>query len=334
MNPVRPIFYFDVKKSEWIRSSSTKDCPEGVLMTRQFLNWLRNKFDFQVEKIEKVYFYKKCSIIPEIYKSLTLARAEPGISEGKKKLLKQTVNFSCGYFGYNANKNKTFYTRKLVLDMPQTFDMTKGHVVEMLYNTNLPAIGADRVQDDLVFLLSIPKKKFAQKVSAVPIPLFVNIVESGKFRMSQFLSFLDTHVKSNDFRHCYTHIDNCILVFSKDDAMDCVPDRLKTSFQRNAAEFFNDEKPGGFKFEKGFSSTQDWKFVTHRMQNHVLMCDKKGTVKSAAFKDLNTFDAFDYSVKILKKQKVSLQVTRRVNKLQGLDTHVQTVSFLPKMFAK
>jgi hypothetical protein len=292
------------------------------------LDFLRNEFNFQVEKIDKVYFYKKCKFLPQIFKNLTDARADPKISEGKRKLLKQTVNYSCGYFGLNSNKNKIFHEKKLMLHLPQRFDINKGYSAEMLYNTDLPAVGSN--QDDLSLLISTPRKKLARKVSEVPIPLFINIVETGKLRMAQFLSFLDTHIPADSFRHCYTHVDNCVLILSEDKIEKIIPDNLWKSYDEKHSEFFDETKPGGFKFENGWDSEFDWKFCTSRPQNHVIMCDNQGIVKSAAFKDLLAPQAFAYSLEMLKKNKVTLSVSRRINKLAGLAKHDQKITFVGK----
>jgi hypothetical protein len=206
--------------------------------------------------------------------------------------------------------------------------MKKGHCCEMLYNQSLPASKSE--EDDLIFLVSTPIKQKIRKVSAVPLPLFVSIIETGKLRLVEFLSFLDFHLKKDAWRYCYSHVDNCVFVFGSDDISDCVLPVRKKSFESNIGLFFDDEKPGGFKIELRFDSTTDWKFCSHSPQNHIALSNGTGYVKSAAFKELDLQTAFDNAVKFLNREKVSVPVTRRVNKLAGLETEPQILHYFNK----
>jgi len=334
---VKPLFHYNEKAlhgtqncGEWLRLDSTKDeCSQkGILVTKQYLDFLRKEFNFQVTGIEKVYFFKNSNQIPLIYQNLIETRAQPNISEGKKKLIKKTVNYSAGYFGFNTNKNETQFNRRYYVNLPKGYELQVAgkpfkYVVELVDKEN-------NFDEKSILMISRPiARPQIRKPSNFPLPLFVTIVEMGKLRLAQFLSFLDQNLRSTSFRHCYSHVDNCLVVFSSNNWHDCIAPGRETIFHQQVDQFVHSERPGGFKIAKFISKEQRWSFCTPKTQNHVVVTAdaSKDYVKSAALQNLGCFRSFRLSLELLKKHRVNVVRQLRTNKLLGRKTHQKILRY-------
>jgi hypothetical protein len=154
------------------------------------------------------------------------------------------------------------------------------------------------------------------------LPLFVSVVEYGKYRMSQFLSFLDKFMRPGSFRHCYSNIDNVILVLSESSLMECVKPELMEEFLQEKHQFFQPSVPGHLKLEWIEKSPPDWRFISGMTQNYSLI-SADSRHKNSALNHISSLQSYEASCAMLEKKPISFEQRRRTNKLANLDTVVK-----------
>ena len=308
-----PLLVKNKDNKGWKRTCSTQS--NAMMMTKDYLTWLVKHFNFQVDTIQCVFFYKKCMVLNSIFKELTCLRMSPTISSSVKTLLKNVINFSAGYFGLNEKKQAK-KTSKLMCNVGSYFKLKK-HVAQHVGN----------FENHNYFIVTTARKtKSIQRMSVAPLPIFVCIVEFGKKRLSEILCFFETHLLPHKYRHLYSNVDNVLFVLSTrtlDEAVD--PQKLQ-NYLTTKSLFFQENAPGHLKPELAICSDQDWKFVSHAtMQYSIATKDPRESTYKCHLNNLSCQEVFDYSLKRLNKQSIAVNQTRRVNKVVNKD--VETVTF-------
>ena len=177
----KPLLFKLENKSTWSKGSSTAESGQ-LLLTKDYVDWLVKYFNFQITTIHKVYIYKKCSVLNGIFKDLTHLRMTPTISIPTKQLVKNVINYAAGFFGLNEDKGSNV-KYKIVTSVGARYE-TRLNALEQL----------GQLENNHFQLKSRCKKKKCvdgNSKSFAPIPVFVFIVEFGKLRMSQIMSFFD-----------------------------------------------------------------------------------------------------------------------------------------------
>jgi hypothetical protein len=138
------------QKNQWKQCNSTELTHKGMLLTQDFYKYLQREHNFVVDKIHKVYFYRNCTVLPQIFKELVETRMNPLISPEEKQLLKNIVNYSAGFFGYNEQKHETKSVCRLVTRVPARY----GH--EHYFKSRLSDVTV--VRDTRIMFLQTTKR--------------------------------------------------------------------------------------------------------------------------------------------------------------------------------
>ena len=316
---LQPLFILN-EKQRWDRASQT-DKP--ILLTKDYYQFLAQHFDFQITSIECIFFYKICPVLNNIFQNLVHQRTNVDITPNKKQLLKNIVNYSAGFFGFNQNKQSS-QMHRIVTQATKHYDPTKH---------SFNVIGS--VENDCYLIKTTYKYRdplrTKQKACQSAFPLYVSIVEFGKLRMSQILTFFDAYLMPCNYRHLYTNIDNVIIAISTPTIDAAVKPHLKNQYEIEKAKYLHPTLPGHLKIEFEFSQDKDWKFVSPMMQNHAIITNDINLTaqKNSHVRYVSSIQAYNYSCKLLDSISISIPQTRRVNKL--INTKVQQQTFVLKL---
>ena len=311
---LKPLFLQNEKR-KWDRHSDT---PQSMLLTKDYCNFLIKNFNFQITSVQSIFFYKVCPLFNTIYQNLVHQRTDPYITANKKQLLKNIVNYSAGFFGFNQNKKMT-QSHRIVSEVTTCFDMTK-HSIQYLGDVQ-----------DTCYLIKTTCRYFdsettKQKACVSPLALYVTIVEFGKLRMAEILTFFDYYLLPENYRHLYSNIDNVIIALSTPTLESSVKPHLVQQFDIEKHKFLHPTLPGHLKVEFQFFQENEWKFISPMMQNHAIITKEStaGTHKNSSIRYASTQQAYNYSLKLLQRHQISVPQTRRVNKLLNTNVHKQT----------
>ena len=307
---LKPLF-FKEEEGGWSRLDETT---HDIIMTKDYLDYLRKEFNFQVSSISSVFFYKKCTTFNSIFKNLVTQRADANISLCRKQLLKKIINYSTGFFGFNQNKPGQS-THKIVSKFSRRYDIFR-HAVTIL----------DKVENKNYYIKTTYRRPSQRtKTCLSPLPIYCFIVEYGKMKMSQILTFFDYFLDPESYRHLYTNTDNLILALSTETIDQAVKPHLQDWYEIEKSFIFSDTEPGYLKQEFYFGKETQWKFVSPLMQNYsILTCDSPGLHKSSVFKHVSTQESYNYSLQLLNRQTVTFSEPRRTHKVVNTNTHQQT----------
>ena len=317
----KPLF-LQGKQKRWDRFSSTEMCKQGILLTRDYLNYLIKEHNFQVTKISKIYFYKKCYILPQIFQQLVQTRSDPFITKEKKQLLKNIVNYAAGFFGYNEVKHQTKFSCRLVTKVPRRYrnqHQLCSRIEDVTWINNVR----------IMFLKTWRNIKKKKGASSCAFPLYIGITEWGKKRLSETFCHFEKYLLPQKYRLVYSNVDNAIICLSTDTIEEAVDPKWIDKFSSLKNSFFSDSLPGHLKEEFVFTSESAWKFVSGMIQNYAILTNgvNAGLSKTSALNHISTLQAYDASCAMLNYQSFSIDQTRRTNKLAHLKTVVQTLHF-------
>jgi hypothetical protein len=167
-----------------------------------------------------------------------------------------------------------------------------------------------------------------RKASSSPLPLFVCIIEYGKLRMSDILTFFDTWLLPRTHCHLYTNVDNVIMALSTPTLEDAVVPSLRNDFEQEKNRFFLAGKPGHLKQEWTIPAENKWRFVSALVQNWAVMCaDGTGIHKNSVLSNVTDQVSYDASCNILDKIVMSVPQIRRTNKMFNMETKEQNFTF-------
>ena len=306
---LKPLFSRE-ENQDWIRQKKTT---ENIIITKDYLDYLIRDFNFQVTSITSIFFYKKCPIFNQIFKTLVTHRADPKTTTCQNQLLKKIINYSTGYFGYNQNKPGKC-THKIVSKLTKYYDITRHW---------LTPIG--NVEKQNYFIKTCYKRPFVnQKTCLSPLPIYCCIVEYGKMRMAQILTFFDYFLIPESYRHLYSNTDNLIFAISTPTIEEAVKPHLQDWFEIEKSLIFSNTEPGFLKQEFKFIQQDEWKFISPIMQNYsILIKQNQGLHKSSVFKYTSTENSYNYSLQLLDRQSIFFSQPRRTNKIANTDIHQQ-----------
>jgi len=309
--PLKPLLQF--KDKRWARYSSTQ---EELLLTKDFVDWLIEEYNFQITFVHKVYFYKRCHVLNSVFKELTDLRMSPAISPSVKQLVKNVINFSAGYFGLNLNK-RSYARHSLISNIPKKYNIFR-HQLHPLESSE---------KHDFYIKTFYSKMTVNYGMSKSPLPLFVSILEYGKLRMSQILCFFDSFLDPFKYRHLYSNVDNIVMSLAAPSLEDAVVEPLKSLYEKETERYFQPNTAGHLKFEYVIPRDQEWKFVSAMPMNYVILAKESSVQKNCALNNLKNEYAYQCSLMMLTKQRLSVEQQRRVNKIANTETKTVTLVF-------
>jgi hypothetical protein len=292
----------------WNRHGRQERCSKtgpdrDLLLTRDMLEYLDTFHDFKVTSMTACFFYKKCAIFNDVFCNLIQQRATLKARHDEylkwdatattlsspyaiqATFLKNIINRACGYFGVNHRRDATKTTCHLVPNKmtapfhPACVEVNAaGHVGNTPYFVFFKHAANKAL---FPFLQKHGQQQPQRKTSNAALPLFVGIIEYGKLRLSQMLSFLEAHISSANMRHLYSHVDNLVLALATDTIQEAVEPSKLHSFNalkhlyfgggrnssNNTAAAAATAAPGTFKQEWSVGAEENWKFVTPMCQN-------------------------------------------------------------------
>jgi hypothetical protein len=244
----------------------------------------------------------------------------PLISPEEKQLLKNIVNYSAGFFGYNEQKHETKSVCRLVTRVPARY----GH--EHYFKSRLSDVTV--VRDTRIMFLQTTKRIRKKTMSCQSaFPLYICITEWGKKRMSEVFNFFNKFLDPRSYRILYSNIDNVIIAFATETMEEASNQIWPIDVYKS--ELFSTTQPGYLKQEFCFTSNNEWKFVSGFTQNYAILTNQieTGIHKTAALNRISTRQAFDASCALLKSERFSIEQCRRINKMANMDTEVQIFHF-------
>ena len=307
----------DSEKKMWSRSDRTL---RETLVSRDTLEWLTENYQFKIEKVKKVWLFKKCNLFRRVFDRLVKQRSLEETSITKKQFLKSLVNHCSGYFGLNENKNNCLKSNRLVLKLGRNFDM---------YNTEI--IEADPVENTSILILRsysrLRRSAGGRTSQNSALPIYCLIVEFGKMRLSQAMCHFEKFLQPEKFRFAYSNVDNLILVLSEETLEKAASPLLRKQFLAQQSLFFGSD-PGQLKVEFEFSSSDNWKFVTGSCQNYAVLAEKyEGVHRNNGLNAISSETSYLASCNILENQKTVVQQERRVDKMRNSETIFKNISF-------
>jgi hypothetical protein len=249
--------------AKWRKRARASPPEGGLLLSRDLADYLHEtRPGFRVTGLRAAFFFPRWRRLNETFAALVEARAAASGSL-EKRLLKNFVNFACGYFGLNPGKGavagaKSRPTVRLTPRLSQAVDLSRVSVA------SATSFGGN----EFFVLKSYPrargqgtaasarkkrrkdeeeeegdgsgerKKPRVAKACVSPLPLFACVVEFGKLRLQQVLDWLEGCSEPGTLRHLYTNVDNLILALASD-SLDGLPRPGDAeTFRKGWLEFF------------------------------------------------------------------------------------------------
>jgi hypothetical protein len=305
------------KAGRWQRTHCTF-YNEPILMSKDYLDWLVLNCNFQITIIHNVFFYKKCFILNQIFKQLIDHRLNQNTSSGTKQLFKNIINYAVGFFGLNNNSKRQKTTQvKLVPHLHRRYNIFKEECT--FYDNNFQFFIKHKLKKTNTTL---------SPYSQTPLPLFIMIIDYGKLRLAQILSFFNTFFDPLKYRLLYSNVDNLVLALSTETLLDAVIPSKLTQFKQKSNDYFLPNTPGHLKLEWIVLQHQQWKFVSPCCMTYVLLTNDPNSnqCKTSSLNILSEHMAYEYASKLLENKSTQVSQTRRVNKL--LNKNVKETMFI------
>ena len=287
----------------WSENGTQFEANQGtVLLTKDYYNYLKSNFKFVIDEVKWCLFYQQCLTFPKIYQKLIQARTQA--PPAQIILLKNIINFSCGYFGLNLNKtNKS--NINLITKLPKRFNFAQHHI-----------LNADYVFNSNVYIVKTHLKSQCNIVCSTPLPIFIGIIEFGKKRLNEIIYFLHLNLRSNAFKICYVHIDSLVVAFSTNDILEAFKtpptNILLTQFQN----IFQSNNPGSMKIEWHVPANAQWEFVSPMPRYYAIIANNPKYLKHkiSSLNKVTTTQTFNAAISLLNKNSVIFEQTRRTKK--------------------
>ena len=304
------------ENNQWHRSFTCTQKP--TLFSKDYLDWLIQCCNFQITTIHKVFLYKRCTILNQIYKELIEFRLNKNTSPSVKKLLKNLINYSVGFFGLNQNKPK-YCQVKLVSKLTRRFNHCSENVINL--NENVEFFIKSKIKTRTAIS--------AFSMSSTPIPIFVMIIEFGKMRMSQILCFFDAFLQPAKYKHLYSHVDNFVLALSTNTLEEAVFPQKQLSFVKESNKYFLLNTPGHLKLEWIIFKEQEWKFISPHCMAYALITNDslKNIAKISSLNNISPQESFQYGLNMLDKKPFSISQIRRVDKKLNKDVKITVFEY-------
>lgn len=325
----KPLFVWSAETGRQTRLTETGP-DQDFLLTRDTYECLKQApHNFTVTSMTACFFYRKCDTLNRVFENMVVQRAKHKaavLDAGlvRAAFLKHVINRACGFFGWNQRKNNSKTNCTLVTKLPGIHPALvqidfAGEIENTFYYTAIRQ--------------SFKQSRVGTKRSAAnaALPLFVSILEMGKLRLLQVLTFLEMHISPTKWRHLYTNVDNLILAIAAPSLIETIDDPDKRrAFEQESPLYFAVDQPGCVKLEWSVGPEDEWKFVSPLVQNWTVLtasATDSGRHKNTCFNKVSTLKSYETSCKLLAKTKCQVEQVRRVNKLAGLETKVTTFTF-------
>jgi hypothetical protein len=315
------------------RQRRTNGPNEWTVLTKDYFNYLASTrgTHFKIDRIQGCLVYPKWNGFNEVFRQLVQLRNRSDLSTVEKQLVKNIVNFSCGYFGLNQIDKAAKPVMRLGTRISKRADVLR---------TEIKPENGDEFDDVCYDVICTARRVPKKLVSSTPVPLYLSVVEIGKLRLIQILDWLEKYSAPGTCRHLYTNVDNLIVALS-------VPDLDALPLPQHCEEFqllkerwmalgpSGKPEPGGLKLEWRVGPQTNWKFATFALQNWCVITDNVAEVtenrsKTNLFPGVDARQAYEFATTLIDMKTVVLQQRRRINKMVNTDEHLVTYKFCPK----
>ena len=301
-----------VKERGYVRTTSGT-----VMVSKDYYNYLRREHNFIVLKVHWVLYHPTCPVLPAVYARL-LSMRNSGSSQ-KAAFIKAVINYSAGYMGLNPNKTPR-----------PKFRITSN--VAYAFNTKTTRIVHTTDIEGQVLMVAekFVNSRQTYKTSELPLPLFFQIIDFGKMRLTECLHFFHRHLRHNTNRFLYCQVDSIVMGFATIHldtilgAGDCPKGRRQFHDEWHA--LMQKKVPGCLKLEWLASSDRGhWQFVTARHCHYALLADapESNRCKISGLRALDPVKTFEIGLALLNSLTKSVWQTKRVKK--ALDRNVKHV---------
>jgi hypothetical protein len=307
---------------------------QNVMLSQLHYEYLCREHNFKLDSVKAILFYKTDPFLPRVFQQLTQDRYEASHSPSQVAVIKCLINFACGYFGYNADKKKGPNRRNnwLVSGFDTRYPFKK-YTFEDAGDFNRQSYF---VKSQLAQVARQKKPQLPAaylKASNSALPIFCTIIDVGKMRLGECLTFIQRAARPGSVKLLYTHIDNVILACSESRLEEAVAPKQQPYFQTHRQNFLSQEGqdplPGQLKLE--FNLVSDcWKFASPKTCFYGLINgDHDSHSKTSSLNSLSHQDAYRCALQLLNKTPVKLTQERRVNKLSNTLTQLVHLQMKP-----
>jgi hypothetical protein len=292
---------------------------------------------FSVDLIESGLLYPRWKEFNQVFKKLIRRRNSDKLGGAEKRVIKNVINYACGYFGLNQSMEKI---QPLKVRLGQRIKSNLNFGKTMIFSTE------SFCKEDFIIFQS-NRKPLCNPRSCAPLPLYLFVIELGKLRLLQIFDWLESSLGlPSSFRHLYTNVDNLIVALGGGSDNKPAPQLLDLqSGPFGAVGKGTKPKPGGLKLEWHLGPETGWKFVSCALQNWAVItssgdgqgnnsgCDGNGQenrTKTNLFPGVCAQQSYNYACQLLNKEPVKLEQQRRVNKMLGTEEHTVCFNIKPK----
>jgi hypothetical protein len=189
-----------------------------------------------------------------------------------------------------------------------------------------------------------------RKPCNVALPLYISVVEYGKHRLLECLTFLFAHARPGAIKLCYSQVDCAILSLAGETLKETVDPALLDQFEKEEPNYFTTEGEPGHLKEEWFVSASDfrtgWKFASPYICCYALVSadpgdsdeetglpppmkkfklDFEGHAKASSFNSLTTKTHYDLACNALDRVGMVVEQERRTNKLLTTATEIVSI---------
>jgi hypothetical protein len=289
-----------------------------ILLTSDYYLYLKNNFGFKVTSIEWIIYYKVCEDLPKVFKRFVTMRKQVESGSPKDAFLKTIVNYACGYFGLNSDKQAKM-TARIAYKLPKRFNIFKDDV------TPLDSFGSST----LMLVKSYRVRKKAKHLCSTPLILFVQIIEFGKQKLNRAVQCLQQYVRPTAMHILYSNVDNLILALSTDTIEEALLNPESHLEFYRIWRHYAGQGPGLLKQEWCHTSNEMWRFISPCRMYHVVLTLNQLDAhhKSTFFTGLPSEEAFRIAMAILRKQNIKVLQEKKKEKLAGTETHIVAYNY-------
>ena len=294
----------------------------AALVTRDYLEYLQDKFDFRVSAVSAALFFGVDRRTNEVYGEVSALRCSTS-GPVEKNFLKKVLNLSLGFTALNSEKGPRpkYYFGTL----PAQFgDTSKYHVLSDLGVT-------ERGEYDPLFVVQHRRGagSWRRPSKLGYLPFYATVIERGRMRLAEFIVFLQSYLPPHTFRLLFCNTDNLQFVCSAADWESLVSPERAEEFQREKSGLISSEKvPGLFKPE--WHVLPPFKYVTAAQQNWCVWSDHFLAHKWSGLSRLTAGQPFDLSCKMLRDEPFCVEQLRRLDKVRSLACDTKTFTFNEK----
>lgn len=315
----------------------------GSLFTRDTLEYAIKEHNFELESISSCYFFRRCNVMPKVFDDLIRQRQLCGSKQkSKAKLIKSIVNFGTGMLGYNPhNKKRT--------SLPRIVKRLKYNP-----NSNIHIFAVGQIKQDMFSVVqSVMKKATTEQAKKKPcnvaLPLYISVVEYGKQRLLECLTFLFAHARPGAIKLCYSQIDCAVVALAGNTLEEAIAPSNMDTFESEKKHFFTTDGTPGHLKEEWVVSTADfpngWKFASPYICCYALVPAAdgdnddlppslkkikldfdEGHSKASSFNCLTTQTTYQLACNAIDNVSMIIEQQRRTNKLLSTATKIVPTS--------